>query len=58
MSRQGCILKIREKIAKLSFYHLEASKRWGENIAGEMFSSDLDYLTSLLLYINTDEKGN
>lgn len=56
MTRTEVINRVREKLIKLQLYNNEAIKTFGPSIAKEMFLSDLDYLTSILVYIGTDEK--
>ena len=56
MSRDQVLTRVREKLAKLSFYHREAERLYGDNIANELFKTDLDYLASILVLIG-EEKG-
>lgn len=51
MTKAQVILRIREKLAKLHTYHITASKLYGEEISKEMYQTDLDFYTSLLLMI-------
>ena len=55
MTKSQVVLKVREKLCKLQFYHAQAVKSFGENIASEMFKSDLDYLASILSYLGPPE---
>lgn len=51
MTKAQVILKVREKLVKLQFYHEQAVKTFGSAIASEMFHQDLDYLASLLGFL-------
>lgn len=55
MTKSQVVLKVREKLCKLQFYHAQAVKSFGENIASEMFKTDLDYLASILSYLGPPE---
>lgn len=56
MTRDQVILRVREKLAKLTFYHMEAEKLYGDAIAREMFSTDLDYLASILVLVGASKE--
>lgn len=53
MTKAQVILKVREKLIKLQFYHHQATETFGQEIAKEMFHNDLDYLASLLVLLGT-----
>ena len=56
MTKHQILIKVREKLTKLSLYNDAARKMWGTAIAHEMFCQDLEFYNSLLALLEEEKE--